>query len=217
MLDRLFDALYSRLLLRDAFGKVLPGMIWLSAIVVAAGGLPFTIALLMGLNAMQGLLLLGFGWIVGFAVQSSGKVIWPPRLRTQTYPPGTFADREQFAMKLVEFHRTANEHESQTLERFVIIKEAAGNMYMAVLLAAATIGFDWASEAVFLEGSSYPPLLPAAAIAVPTVASLLGVCALHRQHRRASETQVHHIKAVLDRQSDRHGTQSPVSPATQAP
>ena len=197
MFDKLFDALYSRLLLRDAFGKVLPGTIWLAAIVVSALGLPLAIALLEGLTTMRSLLLVGLGWVVGFAVQSSGKVIWPPLLRTQTYPPGAFADHAEFAAKLVTFHRRATEHESQTLERFVIIKEAAGNVYVAVLLAAATIGLDWASEALFLDVPSYPPRLPLAAIAVPTVASLLGLIALNRQHRRASASQVDHIKAVL--------------------
>jgi hypothetical protein len=207
-MEKIFDALYTRLLLRDAFGKVLPGIVWLSAIVGAGWGLGMVATLSADPSLVRGLLLLGLSWVVGFAVQSAGKMLRPSYLRIETFPPAEFSGNKEFTEQMTEFHRIATDREAQAHERYAIVKEAAGNMYMAVLLAVMTLTLDWLAEAIFLTQSTYPALMPAAAIVVPLAALVLAALALRRQHFQASARQAMVIKAVLARsEAARSGTE----------
>jgi hypothetical protein len=198
-MEKLLDALYDRLILRDAFGKVLPGLVWLSALVIAAWGFNVGQRIVMNVDWLRGLTLIGAGWVMGFAVQSVGKLLWPWRL--ETFPPGAFADEDDYSVKLVAFHKKASEHNEQQLERFITVKDATGNSYVAGLLASATLLADWITER--LTGiSTYPPALSLSSAIVPFAFSLLAIYGLRRQHLRSSGHQARHIKAVLGQPSD---------------
>ena len=203
-MEKLLDALYDRLILRDAFGKVLPGLVWLSALVIAAWGFDVAQRIVANIDWPRGVMLVGVGWITGFAVQSVGKLSIGKRKlpwRLETFPPGAFLDDTDYSVKLVAFHRKASEHNEQQLERFTTIKDATGNSYWAVLLASATLLADWIMER--LTGiSTYPPALPLWSTIVPLAFSCLAIGGLRRQHLRASENQARHIMAVLGHRSE---------------
>lgn len=72
-LKTLFDALYERFLLRDLFGKTVPGLILLFFASTAYSNVNATLTLLKDLSFFGGLIAIGVGWIAGFALQALGE------------------------------------------------------------------------------------------------------------------------------------------------
>ncbi len=163
----LLDALYNRLLLRDIFGRVVPGFAVLSALALFFN-LPNSIPeLTNSLNFGQWLLLVAAAWICAFTVQRFGEMnLWPtgrlifysPPFRSPKAsraqsgkvvpaPPDVWKvlrDDPLWWYKLVIPFRTAaadtkeSEHLLQ-LERVIVIKEACGNTYVALIVAVALV------------------------------------------------------------------------------
>ena len=135
-MEKLADALYSRFLLRDFFGKIIPGAIFL---------LPVTILLFKSSSILESLndtslgvwlLLLGFAWITAFAIQSFGERVG----FIQYYPPsdGQSANQVQrdWYVKYAKLkNRNDYERHAQEFERLSVIMEACGNMYVALVVA----------------------------------------------------------------------------------
>ena len=143
----IIDALYTRLLLRDSFGKVVPGSILLLAcapLLGITGSLSETLKSLQEMTIWGWLLLYGFAWITGFAIQSFGE---SPLLITKrgslirTFP--RCIEEKDFYKKLDAFRENATGHRLQQLERFAVIKEACGNSYVAVLISTILWFVHW--------------------------------------------------------------------------
>lgn len=125
----LFDSLYSRLLLRDFFGKVVPGtivMVSVSSVSLSASDIfkYYTEA-----SFFLVLLLIGFAWLVAFSVQVLGEL-------THLIKYHTYSTNQEFYELRHRFHKNTNTQEHQQLERLVVIKEACGNGYVASSLSA---------------------------------------------------------------------------------
>jgi hypothetical protein len=141
------DALYTRLLLRDLFGKVVPGSILLLAcapLLGLTGSLSEALKSLQEMTIWGWLLLYGFAWITGFAIQSFGE---SPLLITKRGSlirlfPRDIKEKD-FYKKLDAFRENATGHQLQQLERFAVIKEACGNSYVAVLISTFLWFVHW--------------------------------------------------------------------------
>ena len=139
-----FDALYTRLLLRDVLGKTVPGAVLLVSLYLTF--LSEASDLRSGLNSVTmapwtfwlatGLL----GWVTAFAIQAMGG--WLPEKRYLPYirySVDPIADALEFHRKLLTFARLASDSEKQIFERFVVVKEASGNSSLSAFLSG--VGF----------------------------------------------------------------------------
>lgn len=195
-LEQLADTLYSRFILRDFVGKVVPGAL---LTVSTLQSVTFPHSLLDNLSSLPAaiwLALLGFCWIAGFIVQWLGAI-----LGTRSYPhigdkiPGTSArhTKANTPASDVEFHRAVLKYrhlgsqETQQLERFTVIKEACGNGYVSLILASAVclaaamwtvrhLGFVGSIEWLTSGITSFWPGL------VILVVSIVALWRVHREH-----------------------------------
>jgi hypothetical protein len=131
-LTGLFDALYSRLILRDFFGKVVPG----SAIIFSIYAISFSPSdipkFIHDISFFPALILIGFSWIVAFALQAIGET-------THLIRYHTYNTNKEFYARRHEFHTKTDVQEHQQLERLVVIKEACGNGYVALGLSGVLL------------------------------------------------------------------------------
>ena len=72
-LKSLFDALYSRFLLRDLFGKTIPGLMLLFFAGTVSADAESALNFFSKLTFFSWLVVIGVGWITGFAIQSAGE------------------------------------------------------------------------------------------------------------------------------------------------
>lgn len=127
-LTGLFDALYSRLLLRDFFGKVVPGTIIILSICAELFSPNDISKFIYNASVFSALILTGFAWIVAFALQAIGE-------KTHLIRYHTYNTDKAFYVRRHEFHVKTNNREHQQLERLAVIKEACGNGYLALGLS----------------------------------------------------------------------------------
>lgn len=150
----LFDALYDKMVLRDVFGKVVPGLALIAAVLASLLGLDVIDSLLTKMTTVLWVFVIGFSWLVGFALQNLGEVCRV--LRTHPYGPDRQETRDTFHTKWAEFHEVATSIEHVHAERLNIIKEACGNAAVSIVCGLASALF-----AVFVRGTdSWYPLVP---------------------------------------------------------
>jgi len=130
-LENMLTAVYLRFVLRDVFGKMVPGAVLLLAVSFSIAEGNGSAPLWHESSVVGWALFLGIAWILGFALQASGE--WLGLLRNE---PKNLT-RQAFYEQLIEFHRLTRDDRSEAMqgERLLVIKEACGNGAMA--LAAA--------------------------------------------------------------------------------
>jgi len=135
-LTKLFEAFYTKLLLRDFFAKIVPGSIVLVAIVVSKLDFSDFTETVEAIEKFLSIIpfylwviIAGLAWIMGFAVQSVGEFLGAIR-----YHPKTVS-REQVYKSRTQFDAIASKNDQMRLERYVVIKEACGNGYMGIVIA----------------------------------------------------------------------------------
>jgi hypothetical protein len=179
--------LYDRLLLRDLFGKIVPGGIALVGAIALVGrnALPTPHSLLESANGLPlaaWLGILGLCWTLAFALQWLGE-----RARLLRNIPKTY-DRPRFYQKMAQFDEQATSRLPRQLlhaERLLVIKEACGNGGIAILfvtilafslraircLQSGTCGVGWQTN--------WYPDVPVLVLALIAGVSL--IC-MHREH-----------------------------------
>lgn len=183
-LSNMFDALYNRFLLRDVFGKVVPGSVGLVSIALGRLAPQEFLSALVGLPSVVWPLLYGAAWIVGFAIQQI---------------PSTFCwshthTRSKYGHSELEYHRhvravrgaITQQHDHQQLERFIVIKESCGNAFYALLIAP----FLW------LLASRLPicALFAEWRLLIVWVVTLI---LLLRQHRSARTNEENYLELIV--------------------
>lgn len=167
------SAIYLRFVLRDFFGKMVPGAIFLLALSFAVAQSYGAVPLWHESSFFGWALLLGVAWIVGFALQATGELTRILRNEPKS------VTRQAFYERLVALHILTRDDRTEALhgERLLVIKEACGNSAMAFLLAdilllvrALGVGADISSR----SGA----LIVGIALAVGFVALLW----MHHQH-----------------------------------
>jgi hypothetical protein len=123
-----------------------------------------------------------------------------PRSRDPQNPSGEpyFSDNRVFLEKRREYHeRATTPYERQSRERLVVIKEAAGNSCVALLIGTVTLLLDGGVE-IALTGGRPPTRDEVTKVAVPVLVSALLAFALLRQHKRASRNEADSITLLTD-------------------
>ncbi|NOV29603.1 hypothetical protein [Methylomonas sp. ZR1] len=121
------DSLYSSFVARDFFAKVLPGGVVFSALIFSIfyGNPDFE--QLQKIPSFLWLFVYGYCWILGFFVQGFGE-----RINVVRASPKNVSNSEYHEGVSVFFVSTRNHADRLQRERFVVIKEATGNMAVAI-------------------------------------------------------------------------------------
>ncbi len=197
MPDKLIDALYTNLILRDVFGKIGPGFIVLITLVVALEPptSPYKDAydFFAGLPTGGWVAVLATAWIIGFAVQSIGEIPLCGRHLIRYFPKDV---EEKDWRKMTATFRSRSDHGRHKLgyERLVVIKEACGNTYVALSLATALFTADYLLE----KNNKIQPLDDLVQGLPVYVLDALIILSLARMHFAHVERQHNFLKSVLD-------------------
>ena len=103
----LFDALYARLLLRDAFAKVIPGLVVMFSFSSLLLSLDESVEIVRSMSGLSWLGAFGAAWIVAFSLQSFGE--WANLIQ---YHDKQWKDKDFYALK-IKFDRAATDKEAQ--------------------------------------------------------------------------------------------------------
>ena len=142
-LGQLFDAFYSHFILRDFFGKIAPGTIFLSALALWFKSPTDLLEISKGIPLVLWLLFLAIAWLAGFAVQSFGEyefralgplILYDPRFPEKADYGADFHVDYRDLLRTGEYPQ-----DDRQIERFVVIKEACGNGYVAILLSIGVL------------------------------------------------------------------------------
>lgn len=181
------DAIYSRFVLLDLFGKIVPG----SLLLISMGASMFSWGdVRQFANSMSWwlwLIFFGMSWILAFAAQSFGEAIG----LLKDLPDGY--TREQWYQKLKEFEAKASDREKQQAERALVIKEACGNTSVLIALCLLVWGcrsllqLDISKLTYWFWFVAVPPLVVAAGATVFLVL----------MHRKQVERHRKYVEVVL--------------------
>jgi len=141
----LVDSLYSKLLLRDFFAKIIPGALVILSVAYAFYSYDEVSYYFRNISFWIWVPLIGASWVTAFSIQWFGEFSG----LIKYYNKGKYKNLGDYYADLVRFGRAAKEHELQRLERIVVIKEACGNGYLSLLFIYILIFFDY-----FVDGGS---------------------------------------------------------------
>ncbi|MBI5118763.1 hypothetical protein HZA56_20020 [Candidatus Poribacteria bacterium] len=177
-LRELFNALYDKLLLRDVFGKVVPGGALIVCVLASLFGVDTLVHVLDKMTSVLWLEAVGSSWIVGFALQYLGETCCLLKTHPsgkkksetrgifckKTYPSGEEKPetRPTFYEKWAQFHQIATPHERLHAERLNVIKEACGNAAISIVCGVSITLFGVRVRGAF----SWYPLVPVSAVSL---------------------------------------------------
>lgn len=146
--QNIFDSFYTRFVLRDFFGKIVPGGILLSAIAVSVMSPASVIKYIASMSFWAWIVALGVSWLTAFAIQSFAEKPLPKKLLPKgcdfsliRYYPRGRNQKESYDLRFY-FHQKASPDEKRQAERFVVIKEACGNGYVAIAISLVLVMVD---------------------------------------------------------------------------
>ncbi|MCP4612063.1 MAG: hypothetical protein GY845_25475 [Planctomycetes bacterium] len=143
-LTDLFDAFYRRFVLRDLFGKIVPGVAFIVAIALAVTSTTDIATAAVSMSGWTWFALLAAGWIVGCGIQGIGRgaVIKGKRHRIiDDIPKDSQLDEDAngdarcYYRLQMTFSRDASTSEQQTYERLMVIQEACANGFLSISLS----------------------------------------------------------------------------------
>jgi hypothetical protein len=173
-MDKFFDSLYTRFILRDFLGKIVPGAALILALAAQFSSWTAVVAFLNKLNTGAWIVGLGVAWIVGLAIQSLGET-----LGLFIYWPRKVSDSVE---RMVKFDQRASDGMRHQVERLRVMKETCGTAAIVALLVCAAAIAEMVFVAIWLDQT----WLAALRRALPTLAASLPLFALlqrmHREH-----------------------------------
>lgn len=194
--SNIIDSLYSKLLLRDVFGKIVPGIIVILTIAVSLSSLSVVIDFLKGAGFALWTLLIGAAWVVAFSVQSFGEFCGLIR-----YHRKEIQLKEYYKLRH-QFNSLADDRERMQLERIIVIKEACGNGYAALALSLLILFAD-----IWVESPSIQVVVNSVSgtyhVLVFCVGIILFLGRMHFVHIDRTET---YMNAIIESLSSRHLT-----------
>jgi len=197
------ESLYNRFLLRDFFGKIIPGSI---LIIIITSALIDYNDFWKFLNYLKEIWLwiffIGISWIIGFTIQSIGEIIPFRNIKLRYYPESyiindkqiNLDDNKWFNMYLY-FKNEASDKENQEFERFVVIKEACGNGYIAflIILIIIIINIVFAFFQKYSLLSSYIRHHPVESIFI-IASTIIVIISLRLMHTRHVQRQFYVVR-----------------------
>ena len=188
-MDKILDSLYTKLVLRDVLGKMVPGSMLLVTLYMSllskSSTLHEAVQAMGGVPATGWIPVLAAGWLTALALQGLGG--WFPKsqylpyirycsapapsCRTPDDPDGV----KKFYRDVVCFEKFATESQRQLFERFTVLHEASGNFQLALVLATVIlfVGFRWQDP---LRIHEYKDLLLYTSLLV----AVFGLARMHR-------------------------------------
>lgn len=147
-MSELVSAFYDRFLLRDVFGKAVPGATFLLALAAEGqwGEIAAALSQVTSFDLPTQLLLLGLAWVAGVGIQEAGHrflSLLPGSLFGGLWPDQYDDDdrRRRYTLRRWVLLGISDEPERKrrvdAAERLVVMKEAANNEGMALLLSLA--------------------------------------------------------------------------------
>jgi hypothetical protein len=133
-LSSILDKIYEKFLLRDIFAKIVPGLILIVTVFYVVTGDIAKIEKLTQLSWISWIILIGFEWIVAFGIQSIGEALKLIRYYTDNYDSD-----ERWYIDYNKFLSKATPAEKSNCERFVVIKEATGNLSLSIFISTVLI------------------------------------------------------------------------------
>jgi hypothetical protein len=131
--QNIFDSFYTKFVLRDLFGKIIPGFIFLCSIATLFDKPADILALLKTISAWYLIPIFGISWVLAFALQALGE-----SLRLIRYSPKDIKQTEWYQL-VKKFGRRVVLDEKQQKERIVIIKEACGNTSVSIIASVLVV------------------------------------------------------------------------------
>ncbi len=198
-LKGLFDAFYDRLVLRDFFGKIIPGLMLLSAIYIC---LPATIEntpklfFVQGISNLGWLAIAGLAWLLSFSVQSFGESVG----QSIPYPKNAFSSEGKYFDFKIRFDEVALPGEKTQRERYVVIREACGNGYLAIFISLVLLAMHLGT--VYMRSKVVPDETVRDNWII-AVFSIFVLCCLRRSHFILAERQHKYMQAVVSRYNER--------------
>ena len=138
---KLVDKIYERFILRDIFAKIIPGLLFLSAVQFFIEG-KFTIVI--KISHTTWIVVIGFAWILAFGIQSLGEWI----KHYHIYDKKLYKDNDEWNEAGIAFRAKASRHDKSVYNRLAVIKEATGTLGLAIimstiLVAARLLNLEW--------------------------------------------------------------------------
>lgn len=203
--ENFIDAIYSRFVLRDAFGKMVPGSILLGTIIGSNLEFPLKVNLIKEIPFWAWLGFFGLSWIIAFGLQSFGE-----RVELIKYLPDD-VNQDEWYRDYMQFHMNVKTGGVRQHERLVVIMEACGNT--AIALGASFVFLI--IKALFLLGlstnkatlwTSWKTELPN--IAPIIIISVLLMWFLHRMHSEHRSRHYNILKKGLDQMKNQQGQEA---------
>jgi hypothetical protein len=148
-LTSLFDAFYNKLVLRDSFGKIVPGFILIISVIIASD-VGAVNAIVSKMNLMSWILAAELGWLIGFALQYIGELGWALMRHPQLNIPDLYPEdmdrntaRRKFHEKWAKFQRVATPNDRIHAERLNVIREACGNASISLGLSCGVLAVSF--------------------------------------------------------------------------
>jgi len=152
--EGLVDAIYSRFLLRDMVGKVVPGSILLFAIIGSYLEKSDVKHVIQHTGFFAALVLFSLAWVTAFSIQSFGEYFnliryFPKKTKIDEKPdesninidknPDKYQDDKirfkRYYQKIILFNKHATPLERMERERLLVIRESCGNTYVSLIFS----------------------------------------------------------------------------------
>lgn len=141
--EGLVDAIYSRFLLRDMVGKVVPGSILLFAIIGSFLEKNDVLQLVGKTGFFAALVLISMAWVMAFSIQAFGErlglIRYFPKIPKDEISNGCVIDDKarfkRYYQKIILFNKHATSLERMERERLLVIRESCGNTYVSLIFS----------------------------------------------------------------------------------
>jgi hypothetical protein len=132
-ISEIFQSLYSKYILKDILAKTIPGFIFLSTIILTKYPINIYYDFIKSLNPWYWIILYGFSWILGFAVQGLGEATtlirtWPREVDTIAIDRNAWFDLASIC------RQKGNNSEILVNQRLGLIKESCGNNLFSLII-----------------------------------------------------------------------------------
>ncbi len=185
------DRLYDRLI-RDLFGRAVPGMFVLIAIAVSVTSFVEVTSALERATAWMWLLGLGAGWLTAFALAAIGR-----RFNLVLVSPHPVTD-EQCWMAEEAFRARVSRRQRAAYDRLLTVRDATGAASVSLFLGLGVLALDFVVD-VHLHESPWSEIRNGAVATAVIVA--LGV-ALQLAHREYVKRAWHYLESVAGGAAD---------------
>jgi phospholipid N-methyltransferase len=196
-LTELVNSFYNNFILRDIVAKIVPGVLLAFGVATLKYEPARILRFIREASTIELAFVTAASWVIAFGVQAMGEAVglirlWPRELTS-----------DQARKRIVCFGRRATTEEKRIVERYVVIKEACGLGYLALLIALILILAGDAGRSVAGFGSAFLNSLSSHKLLIGSTSLLL--TALWWTHHKHLKRQYDTYDAV-DQESANHET-----------